>query len=252
MNYFNSSDIDRRIKAIVNHEVYSNLKTIEDVRIFMEAHVWAVWDFMSLLKFLQQRFTCVKTPWVPSGRDDIRQLINDIVLHEESDPFFEGQSHFQVYLKAMHEAGANADNINDYITCIRLESLEDYELYSKLPGYKHSQTVESLIDHGDVAEVAAVFAVGRENLIPEMFKPLLESLSQKHPKELHTLMYYLDRHIQLDGDEHAGMSDKLLDNAITSNESYEHAKDAAYHALISREYLLDEINKEIINARKNL
>src|SRR5713226_2609856 len=86
-------------KRVVEHTVYRHIETLADVRIFMEHHVFAVWDFMSLLKTLQRQLTCVTVPWVPSGPTTSRRLINDIVLVEESDELGDGFiSHFELYL----------------------------------------------------------------------------------------------------------------------------------------------------------
>ena len=52
---------------LVNHPVYANIKDLDGLKCFMESHVYAVWDFMSLLKALQINLTCVSLPWVPVG-----------------------------------------------------------------------------------------------------------------------------------------------------------------------------------------
>src|ERR1017187_6231288 len=89
-------------QAVVTHPVYAALNSHEAVVVFMEYHVFAVWDFMSLLKSLQRNLTCVEMPWVPSGPSGSRRLINDIVLVEESDALGGGfTSHFELYVKGM-------------------------------------------------------------------------------------------------------------------------------------------------------
>ena len=49
--------------ALLQHSLYEKVKTIEDLHCFLESHVYAVWDFMSLLKALQSKLTCTTTPW---------------------------------------------------------------------------------------------------------------------------------------------------------------------------------------------
>ena len=85
------------------HALYGSINKIEHIRIFMEHHVFAVWDFMSIVKALQQQLTCVDTPWIPRGNSISARLINEIVLDEETDldPSGDYSSHFEIYIMAM-------------------------------------------------------------------------------------------------------------------------------------------------------
>ena len=92
-----------------NHELYKSLNSIEDIQTFMEYHVYAVWDFMSLLKALQKLLTTTKIPWTPNEDSASARLINQIIVDEESDLNYDGapKSHFEMYLEAMEEIQAN-------------------------------------------------------------------------------------------------------------------------------------------------
>src|SRR6218665_309178 len=104
-------------QQLVEHKLYKQISSIEDLHIFMQHHVFAVWDFMSLLKVLQRNLTCVDIPWVPKGNANTRYLINEIVTGEESDIDEQGNrhSHFELYLKAMEQAGSSIQQINQML-----------------------------------------------------------------------------------------------------------------------------------------
>lgn len=104
-------------EEIINHPLYNRLKTIQDLQTFTSYHVFAVWDFMSLLKRLQQELTCVSTPWIPKGSANTRYLINEIVLGEESDVDPNGNriSHFELYIRSMELLGSSSTPIKELL-----------------------------------------------------------------------------------------------------------------------------------------
>ena len=95
-------------ERLVRHPIYKLVNSPERMKAFMEAHIWAVWDFQSLLKAVQQQLSCVTVPWTPTPDAEARRLINEIVLDEESDELPNGSfaSHFELYLRSMEVAGA--------------------------------------------------------------------------------------------------------------------------------------------------
>ena len=63
-------------EALEHHLLYQEVTSLTRIRCFLEHHVFAVWDFMSLIKSLQRHLTRVEAPWLPVGDARIRRLIN--------------------------------------------------------------------------------------------------------------------------------------------------------------------------------
>ncbi len=96
-------------EALVQHPFYTEVNSLDRLRGFMGMHVFAVWDFMSLVKRLQREVTCQRLPWMPPSSSRISRFANEVVLGEESDldPAGMPVSHFELYLRAMDEIGAD-------------------------------------------------------------------------------------------------------------------------------------------------
>ncbi len=194
------------------HPVYKELNNTIKLKAFMETHVYAVWDFMSLLKNLQRELTCVQVPWRPSKYSkNIVRMINEIVLGEESDVDYNGiaMDHFTMYLDGMKEVGADTDPINKLIEEIEFNKLPSQ--VDKLPS--HIKDFVSfnlnLAIEGDTVAVLASFFYGREHLIPDMFTGILNVLNDQG-SPCPAFKYYLERHIELDGGEHSELAEKCL------------------------------------------
>jgi hypothetical protein len=228
---------------LARHPLFKDLTTVPNVRLFMESHVWAVWDFMSLLKRLQLDLTSVSLPWKPSPySSQIVRLINEIVLGEESDLDLAGKptSHFELYIKAMDEIGADTRPIRSF--------LKDGD-FNHMPPHAQAFVKETLdvALHGDVIAVAASFFYGREKVIPGMFEGIVSVLkSQNIPCP--TLIYYLDRHIHLDGEEHGPMSEKCLGELCDNDsEKLNQAITAAMKALKARDQFWSETHSYLLS-----
>ena len=234
-------------RALLEHRLYGQLRTLEHLAVFMEHHVFAVWDFMSLLKALQVRLTCASVPWLPQGNAEVRRLVNEIVLGEESDALPEGgaASHFELYLQAMRQAGANTAQVEHFIRTLESGQTVDGALeHAGVPPAVGAfvRHTFSVIGRGRAHEIAAAFTYGREDLIPEMFTRLVHGLERQFPGKLATLRYYLDRHIELDGDEHGEMGRRMVSLLCEGDPSREEeATQAAVAALQSRIQLWDGI-----------
>lgn len=218
---------------LVHHPCYAQINNLENLKIFMQFHVFAVWDFMSLLKRLQRDLTCVSLPWMPSPYPDtVVRLINEIVLGEESDIDENGAplSHFKMYLNAMDEVGASVADIK--------QCLETLDFSKQNPAIQNFVNFHlQLAQHGSIEEVAGAFFWGREKLLPDVFTSIV-TVIENSELECPNLTYYFKRHIQLDGEEHGPMSLKCLDILCSDRaELKAQAEQAALHSLALRNEL---------------
>ena len=211
-----NNSIQSHKETLLQHPLYSKVQTIEDLRRFLESHVYAVWDFMSLLKALQSKLTCTTTPWFPTVNTETRYLINEIVVAEESDLTLDGrrQSHFEMYLEAMQDCGANTTEMERFLA--NLSSLNNIFVAIKTsdlhPNIKaFLDFTFRVIEEGKAHEIAAAFTFGREDLIPSMFTAILKNFQANFPEtDLKKLIYYFERHIELDADEHGPMAMQMI------------------------------------------
>lgn len=243
---------------IVNHSSYSKIKDLEGVRVFMQHHIYAVWDFMSLLKSLQSTLTCTSVPWFPVGSPNTRFLINEIVVGEESDVDQHGvrMSHFELYLKAMHQAGASSEDITAFTEKLKSGiSIESALNSTSLPQtVKHFLEVTfEVIATGKPHIIAAVFTFGREDLIPGMFMTLVNDLNQRFPNEIETFKYYLDRHIEVDGDHHSHLAMEMVSELCgEDNEKWNEAAIYVEKALKARIELWNGVGHAIEQQQTSL
>lgn len=204
--------VDTSRSRVVGHPLYANLTTHDAIVTFMEHHVFAVWDFMSLLKSLQRNLTCVEVPWVPTGPPASRRLINDITVVEESDELGGGFiSHFELYVNGMAEAGADTSAINGFIDLLRAGTAVTQALDRvavPVPAAEFVRSTFGFIATAPVHSQAAAFAFGREDLIPDMFAQVIAVKEQGHA--LDTFVDYLARHIEVDGEQHTPMAMQML------------------------------------------
>ena len=235
---------------VATHPVFGDVRTVEQLRTFMEHHVFPVWDFMSLLKFLQAELAPGTWPWMPRPHGDLVRLINDIVTGEESDKLPKAHrgesthaSHFDLYLMAMREVGADTAPITAFLEVVRSQGL-DAALEAPMvpePSRAFMKDTFALLKKGKAHRVAASFSFGRENVIPGMFNSLLAKLGIGEDRAP-IFHYYLKRHAELDGDEHGPAALRLVAILCSDDpKKLDEAVESAKEALASRARLWERV-----------
>jgi Protein of unknown function (DUF3050) len=232
--------------ALLSHPMYAEINSLGRLREFMQMHVFAVWDFMSLVKRLERDLTSNRLPWTPPQSAHLARFTNEVILGEETDLGLDGTpvSHFELYLRAMDEVGADTTPIRSFTAQLVLgapweELLEDFSLPSGVRDFV-SETLGCAL-HGSIVEVAAAFFFGREDVIPEMFQRLL-GLWGNAKAEVPHFAYYLERHIELDGGSHGPWAQEMLTTLAGRRQSnWQKAAIAAQRAIASRINLWDNV-----------
>ena len=239
-------------QSLENHSVYSAINSTRALQIFMQHHIYSVWDFMSLIKYLQQLVAPATYPWLPAGDSDVKRFINELVLEEESDVLENNgeeiaSSHFELYCQAMEEVGADTSMALRFVEQVRNEGIQAALSGDNIPEPSRQFTAQTFafIDSGNAYEVAAALALGREHIIPNMFRVILKDM-QVSEEQAPMFHYYLKRHIHLYEDFHAPLSLKLLDARCGDDPANEaRAVAAAEKAVAARIQFWDGVEQAI-------
>lgn len=255
---FNPAVVRPLQDALNRHPIYSALSGMDDLRLFMSHHIYSVWDFMSVIKYLQLKIAPTRYPWAPIGHPSVRRFINALVLEEESDegvPDAQGNptyaSHFELYCQAMREVGADVERPLRFLDLVLKEGI-DAGLKSDYPPPASRRFMEmtfGFIGSDKPHVVAAAFALGREHIIPGMFRALLHDLKVTE-QDAPSFHYYLNRHIHLDEDFHAPLSLLLLNELCGGDpEKIAEAEEAACRAVEGRIQFWDGVLEALASSR---
>jgi hypothetical protein len=253
-NKFDVSILNPLRHKLDNHPVYSAVHTADDLQLFMSNHVFLGWDFMSVVKYLQQEIAPATYPWAPRGNPSVRYFINQLVLEEESDQTPQDDtgnvgyaSHFELYCKAMKEVGADPSVVQTFVAKVAKEGIEAAFALGIAPNASRRflETTFGVLSSGKPHVVAAAFALGREHIIPGMFRAFLKRMGITE-QDAPTFHFYLQRHIHLDGDFHGPISLLLLDELCDGDATrLQEAQDSACAAIEARLYFWDGILKAL-------
>lgn len=244
-------------ERLFTHPVYSRVRSLDDLRAFARHHVYAVWDFMSLLKALQRDLTCVRVPWVPPAHPEVARLVNEIVLGEETDLLAHGvRGHYDLYREAMGEMGASTREVDSFLLRVRSgcpvpEAL--VEAGAPGPAQAFVRASFEILAGDSTPMTAAAFTLGREDVIPDMFQRLVDTLDAEHPGRLERFRLYLERHIELDGEEHGPAARRMIELLCGEDpELWRQARIGARRALEARLALWDGVVADIGPASRGI
>ncbi len=234
---------------LLQHPVYAEIDQLDKLQLFMQHHVFAVYDFMSLLKTLQQRLCPATTLWIPPQDKSTARLVNEIVLGEETDEDGEGGhcSHYDLYHRAMVRCGASTSSVDKFIE--RLAAGDS--LGASLDACEAPESVRQFVEHtfkviegGDICAVASAFTFGREDLLPDVFQRVVDELNVESSGGLDDFKFYLSRHIELDGDHHGPMAEQMIVSLCGESEAnWQAAEDAAISSLHARRGMWDGMHQ---------
>jgi Protein of unknown function (DUF3050) len=228
------------------------IQNLDDLKLFMEHHVFAVWDFMSLAKALQHRICPSGDLWLPSKRQrKLSRFINEIILAEESDldPFNSSYiSHFDLYCQTMAEIGADTGPIMKFLESVEKNGI-DFALLDCFipdPSREFMTATFEIIKRGQAHEIAAAFTYGRETIIPEMFRRLVNQLDI-NSLDASRFLFYLERHIEVDGDDHGPAALELM-SELCENHPLKiiEAEHTAIKAIQARIQFWDQVEERIL------
>lgn len=236
-------------QKIISHPLYEEISSMDNLKCFMSEHVFAVWDFMCLLKALHSKIVTTQAPWYPPKDALSANLITSILAEEEGDLNEHGEyeSHYDIYLAAMKQVGSDTQPIHKLLMLLRNgKTIEEAIAFMPiLPSTKEFVLTTFGFFDRPAHEIAAAFVYGREGITAGMFQPIMVVLGQQSDSvraRYSSLIYYLQRHIELDGDTHFPKALEMLSRLVGDNERrYQEAEAAATRALKARINFLDGI-----------
>jgi hypothetical protein len=242
--------IEELKQLLASHKLFSNTLNADQIRQFMESHIFSVWGFMSLLKGLQSGITVNDIPWMPNKntKNGLTNFINEIVLCEESDDI-DGIgyiSHFEIYLLAMDKMNADASQIKILTEKLKNEEydkklIEELSIYDEVKDFVKFDLDVAL--SRNLPKIVGSFTLGREKVIPNMFSYIIKCIENNNSTK--NLLTYLERHINIDGDRHGPLSIKLLDTICDTDDAYALAYNSGITSLQLRLKVWDRIASEL-------
>jgi hypothetical protein len=156
-----------------------------------------------------------------------------------------------MYLEAMMACGAETTGIERFLS--EVDSLQNIfvaikksQLHPNIKSFL--EFTFKVIEEGKSHKIAAAFTFGREDLIPSMFTEILKNFQENLPEtDLSKLLYYFERHIELDADEHGPMAMQMIAELCGNDaQKWADVEETSIMALEKRLGLWDAIEESIV------
>ena len=156
-----------------------------------------------------------------------------------------------MYVDAMQDCGANTVELNAFLQNV----IDTKNVFIAIKQSNLHQNIKDFLDftfrvieEGKAHKIAAAFTFGREDLIPNMFTEILKSFQQNFPKtDLSKLIYYFERHIELDADEHGPMAMQMITELCGADaQKWREVEEVSIAALEKRIGLWNAIEEQIV------
>ena len=157
-----------------------------------------------------------------------------------------------MYLEAMKKSNTGTENIEAF-----LNAVQSTDIFSAIKSSTLHENIKDflkftfeVIEAGKPHEIASAFTFGREDLIPNMFTEMLKEFKLRFKEtDLTELVYYFERHIELDADEHGPMAFEMIAYLCGNDaEKWKETAETAVAALEKRIKLWDAI-EELIESK---
>ncbi len=150
----------------------------------------------------------------------------------------------------MTQCGASTTQINTFLKNVEetkniFVSIKQSDLHPNVKAFL--DFTFRVIEQGKPHEIAAAFTFGREDLIPNMFTEILRNFQQNFPEtDLSKLIYYFERHIELDADEHGPMAMQMITELCgDSEQKWNEVQEVSVLALEKRIGLWNAIEEQV-------
>ncbi|WP_144393267.1 DUF3050 domain-containing protein [Pleionea sediminis] len=190
---FDDPHLKSLCELLTEHPLLKSIQSHEDLEIFTSQYVFVEWSTMTLVKALQANFTNHEILWSPTDDPMGRKLVNDLVIHFESNPDVGGLSRLEWYMQVMHDNSVDTA----YMECM-LDNIQQYGNYASIidsldfAAQRYVHNIVQTAMSGRIVDIAAAFFLGVWVVEPLFAKQLLFGINSHVLNRANSLRYFLE------------------------------------------------------------